>query len=241
MQRLILVWIPVTVVPTSLATVAIETFMTELSSIIRNCPAQRVIRIRPAAPAPALRAIFKLPRSRRARSRSPRPAPRGRRSGRSPAPPGPALLDRGHPSAPPYSEGGPIPSPGREEIGPPGESDGRGRLLRLALLGGLSLRVGRRHVFGLARDQHFFGDDQALDLAGPLVELHDLCVAHQFLDRVLLDEAVAAVDLDGVGGDLHRRVGGEALGHRGDAAVADALGEQERGGPGQQAAPLDLG
>jgi hypothetical protein len=30
------VWIPVTVVPTSLATVAIETFMTELSSAMRN-------------------------------------------------------------------------------------------------------------------------------------------------------------------------------------------------------------
>lgn len=29
-------WIPVTVVPTSSATVAIETFMTELSSAIRN-------------------------------------------------------------------------------------------------------------------------------------------------------------------------------------------------------------
>ena len=34
---MIAVWIPVTVVPTSLATVAIDTFMTELSSVIRNC------------------------------------------------------------------------------------------------------------------------------------------------------------------------------------------------------------
>jgi hypothetical protein len=32
------VWMPVTVVPRSLATVAIETFMTELSSVMRNCP-----------------------------------------------------------------------------------------------------------------------------------------------------------------------------------------------------------
>jgi hypothetical protein len=30
-------WIPVAVVFTSLATVAIDTFMTELSSVIRNC------------------------------------------------------------------------------------------------------------------------------------------------------------------------------------------------------------
>jgi hypothetical protein len=35
-------WIPVTVVPTSFATVAIETFITELSSVIKNCPAASV-------------------------------------------------------------------------------------------------------------------------------------------------------------------------------------------------------
>ena len=33
---------PVTVVPTSLATVAIDTFITELSSVIRNWPAASV-------------------------------------------------------------------------------------------------------------------------------------------------------------------------------------------------------
>ena len=38
----IAVWIPVTVVPTSLATVAIDTFITELSSVIRNWPAASV-------------------------------------------------------------------------------------------------------------------------------------------------------------------------------------------------------
>ncbi|HEY9333710.1 MAG TPA: hypothetical protein VIQ79_04815 [Kribbella sp.] len=38
------VWIPVTVVPRSEATVAIETFITELSSAIRNWPDARVIR-----------------------------------------------------------------------------------------------------------------------------------------------------------------------------------------------------
>ena len=35
---------PVTVVPTSFATVAIETFITELSSVIRNWPAASVSR-----------------------------------------------------------------------------------------------------------------------------------------------------------------------------------------------------
>ena len=105
-------------------------------------------------------------------------------------------------------------------------SDGRGCLLGLAsAFGGFGLR-GR--LVDVARQQHLFGDHQALDLAGALVELHDLRVAHQFLDRVLLDEAVAAVDLDGVDGDLHRRVGGEALGLRGDAACCACPG---RAGP----------
>ena len=49
---------PVTVVPTSSATWAIDTFMTELSSVIRNCPAARVIR---TMPAPAARACVVSP------------------------------------------------------------------------------------------------------------------------------------------------------------------------------------
>src|SRR3990172_9829225 len=40
--RTMALWIPVMVVPRSSATVAIETFMTELSSAIRNCPAHSV-------------------------------------------------------------------------------------------------------------------------------------------------------------------------------------------------------
>jgi hypothetical protein len=38
---------PVTVVPRSLATVAIDTFITELSSAMRNCPDAGVIRTEP--------------------------------------------------------------------------------------------------------------------------------------------------------------------------------------------------
>src|SRR3954454_15487732 len=45
----IAVWIPVTVVPTSLATVAIDTFITDVSSVIRNCPDARVSRTSVAA------------------------------------------------------------------------------------------------------------------------------------------------------------------------------------------------
>ena len=43
------VWMPVIVVPRSSATVAIETFMTEESSAIKNCAAHSVIRTLPAA------------------------------------------------------------------------------------------------------------------------------------------------------------------------------------------------
>src|SRR5215217_934744 len=41
------VWMAVTVVPTSLGTVAMYTFMTELSRVIRNCPDARVSRTSP--------------------------------------------------------------------------------------------------------------------------------------------------------------------------------------------------
>ena len=40
-------WMPVTVVPRSLATVAIDTFMTELSRVMRNCPDMRIARTTP--------------------------------------------------------------------------------------------------------------------------------------------------------------------------------------------------
>src|SRR5947207_4293725 len=59
--------------------------------------------------------------------------------------------------------------------------------------------------------EDFLRDHEPLDLGGALVDLEQLRVAHQLLDRVLLDVAVAAEDLDRVGRDLHRGVGGEAL------------------------------
>ena len=51
-------WIPVTVVPTSLATVAIDTFMTELSSVIRNWPVASVSRTMEAPAAAAAGAAW---------------------------------------------------------------------------------------------------------------------------------------------------------------------------------------
>src|SRR3954449_10841744 len=50
----IAVWMPVTSVPTSLATVAIDTFITDVSSVMRNWPAARVTsRVDPARAAAA--------------------------------------------------------------------------------------------------------------------------------------------------------------------------------------------
>ena len=85
-------WIPVIVVPRSSATVAIETFMTELSSAIRNCPAHSAssTAVAPAAvraaffasgirpPPPARLGGFVGPRPRH---RTPSPAPIFGRSG----------------------------------------------------------------------------------------------------------------------------------------------------------------
>src|SRR3989304_3222078 len=54
-----------------------------------------------------------------------------------------------------------------------------------------------------AREEDLLGDHEPLDLRAALVDLEELRVAHQLLDRVLLDVAVAAADLDGVRRHLH--------------------------------------
>jgi hypothetical protein len=59
----IAVWMPVTVVPTSFATVAIDTFITELSSVIRNCADASVINTPPAAFAVRSGAVAAVTRS----------------------------------------------------------------------------------------------------------------------------------------------------------------------------------
>ena len=59
--RVMAVWMPVTVVPTSSATVAIETFMTELSSAMMNWPVASTKRTKPAdAAATALPPCFAI-------------------------------------------------------------------------------------------------------------------------------------------------------------------------------------
>src|SRR5829696_4596734 len=93
------------------------------------------------------------------------------------------------------------------------------------------------------RHEYLTSNHEPLDLRGALVDLEELGVAHELLDRVLLDVAVAAEDLDRVGGDLHCRIRAEALRERrverGLAAVA--VVEHPSGLPGEQAGGLDLG
>src|SRR6266511_3912385 len=98
-----------------------------------------------------------------------------------------------------------------------------------------------RSISIATRQEYFAGDHEPLDLRGPLVDLEQLRVPHQLLDRVLLHVAVAAEDLDGVGRDLHRRVGGEPLCERRLERRAIALGKQSAGLPGEQPWRLDLG
>src|SRR5215207_3793461 len=68
-----------------------------------------------------------------------------------------------------------------------------------------------RSISRLTWEKYLPYDHEPLDLRGPLVDLEQLRVAHELLDRVLLDVPVAAEDLDGVGGHFHRRIGGEPL------------------------------
>src|SRR5712691_2175624 len=71
-----------------------------------------------------------------------------------------------------------------------------------------------RSISIVTRQEYFFRDHEPLDLRGALVYLEELRVAHELLDRVLLDVAVAAEHLHRVRRHLHRRVCGEALGER---------------------------
>src|SRR6185503_19719580 len=78
--------------------------------------------------------------------------------------------------------------------------------------------------------QQVLGHDHALDLVRTLVDLGDLGVAHEALHRELAGVAVAAEDLDRVGGDLHGGVGGQALGRRGlERGAGDPVIDEARG------------
>src|SRR4051812_1765839 len=79
------------------------------------------------------------------------------------------------------------------------------------------------------------GDDEALDLGRAFEDRVDLRVAVPALDRVLAHVAVAAEDLDGLVGDLHRGLTRLELAH-GTFAVLERLAVRAhpRGSPHEQ-------
>ncbi len=72
-------------------------------------------------------------------------------------------------------------------------------------------------------------DDEPLDLVGAFEDLHDFGFAHVAFDGEVARVAVAAEDLDCVGGDAHRVVGGDEFGDGRFFAVGQA-GVFEAGG-----------
>src|SRR5580765_450173 len=92
-----------------------------------------------------------------------------------------------------------------------------------------------------AWEEDLLCDDEPLDLRRPLVDLEELRVAHQLLDRVLLHVAVAAEDLHRVRRHFHGHVGGEALGKRRLQGRALALIVEPGRLPDEQTCGLDLG
>src|SRR5699024_11909440 len=64
-------------------------------------------------------------------------------------------------------------------------------------------------------EPEFAGDEHELDLGGALPDLEDLRVAVVASDEVFVHEAVAAVDLGGIAGVVHRCLAGDHLRDRG--------------------------
>src|SRR4051812_6819506 len=71
--------------------------------------------------------------------------------------------------------------------------------------------------------KHVPGDDDAHDLVGALQDRMDAKVAPEALDRVIHQIAVAAVELERPVDDGGAGVGGEALGHRGEARLVGGV------------------
>src|SRR6185295_5480145 len=71
-----------------------------------------------------------------------------------------------------------------------------------------------RPVLASRTRQELAGDDEALNLARPLADGRELHVAEILFGRVVLDEAVTAVDLHAVVGDADGDLAGVQLRHR---------------------------
>src|SRR6266542_3039185 len=83
-------------------------------------------------------------------------------------------------------------------------------------------------------------DDELLDLRRAFVEAIDACVSPETLDRELIREAVAAVDLDRVVAGSLRDLAGIQLGDAGLARARDALVLQMAGAIHEKARGLGL-
>src|SRR5713101_486091 len=85
-------------------------------------------------------------------------------------------------------------------------------------------------------------DQLAMDLVGALPDLGDLGVAEQPLDPVILDVAIAAMELHRLGGDAHREIGGAHFQHRGfDGDVGGAAVDEAGDMPEPRLAHRQIG
>src|SRR6266851_6547151 len=82
----------------------------------------------------------------------------------------------------------------------------------------------------------------AMDLVGAFPDLGDLGVAQQPLDPVILDVAIAAMELHRLGGDAHREIGGAHFQHRGfDGDVGGAAVDEAGDMPEPRLAHRQIG
>src|SRR6185437_6369390 len=88
--------------------------------------------------------------------------------------------------------------------------------------------------------QQLAGDHQSLDFTGALANCAEFDVAIELLDRIVLDESIAAEDLNGFIGDPHRGFGCEQLGHCGFASDPLAGIDHLRGPVSEQTRGIDL-
>src|SRR5438034_2761044 len=111
--------------------------------------------------------------------------------------------------------------------------------MRVSRTGSSRLRLDGKGPFRQSEDGA--GDDEPLDLARALVDLRDLRVAVVALDRELLRVAVAAEDLDRLGGLPACHLRREELRLGALLGVREALLPAPGGAVDEQARRVDLG
>src|SRR3954465_14148389 len=99
----------------------------------------------------------------------------------------------------------------------------------------------RRRLLDLVPGDQLAGDYDALQLVGALADDEERRIAVEALDGELLGIAVAAMDAHRFEADIHRRLGGEQLGHAGFHIAALAFVVGPRRLVDQETRGLDLG